>query len=91
MKKGDFIQKLSEKINQTQKDTDVIVDEFIALVIKVIKSGDEVALPELGKFLVKKKPARTARNPITGATVKVPAKVVPQFKASKKLKEAVAK
>jgi len=89
MKQAEFIQKFSEKINQTQKDTKVIVDEFWALITKVIKSGDEVAFPEFGKFLVKKQPARTARNPITGASVKVPAKVAPKFRASKKLKEAV--
>ena len=90
MKKGDFIAKFAEKINQTQAATNIIVDEFCDLVAKIIKSGDEVVLPELGKFLAKKKPARKARSPITGKEVKVPAKVVPQFKASKKFKDAVA-
>lgn len=89
MKKADFIQKLSEKINQTQKDTNIIVDEFVELVVQTLKSGDEVVLPDMGKWVVKNKPARTARNPITGETVKVPAKIVPQFKASKRLKDAI--
>ena len=90
MKKAEFIEKLSEKINQTQKSTAVILEEMNALITKVIKSGDEVVW-DIGKWVLKKKPARTARNPITGAEVKVPAKVVPQFKPNKKLKEAVAK
>ena len=90
MKKGDFIAMFAEKINQTQTATNAIVDEFCALVTKIIKSGDEVCLPELGKFLAKKKPARTARNPKDGKTIKVPAKVVPQFKASKKFTDNFA-
>jgi DNA-binding protein HU-beta len=90
MKKADFIEKLSEKINQTKKDTAAFLDEFVSLVVKTLKSGDEVVLPEMGKWLLKKRPKREGRNPITGAKVMIPAKVVPQFRASKKFKTEVA-
>jgi len=95
MKQTEFIQSLSEKINQSKKDTKFFIDEFIALVVKTCKSGDEVALPELGKFLVKKvpaKPKREGRNPMTGETVMLPAKPAsakPAFRPSKKFKEAI--
>ena len=89
MRKADLVEKLSEKINQTKKETTVFVDEFVAIIVEALQKGDEVVLPEMGKFLVKKRPARTARNPITGAEVKVEAKIVPQFKPNKKFKEAV--
>jgi len=90
MKKADFIQKLSEEIKHSQKDTDFIVDKFIEVIVATLKKGDEIALPDFGKLILKKKPAHTGRNPITGESIKVPAKVVPQFKASKHFKEAVA-
>ena len=90
MKKSDFIEVLAEKIDQSKKDTTAIVDAFLALIVETVKKGDEVVFPELGKFVLKKKPARTARNPVTGATVDVPAKIVPAFKAMKKFKDAVA-
>lgn len=89
MKQTEFIQALSEQINQSKKDTKAIIDAFIELVVKTVKSGDEVALPELGKFLLKKSPAREGRNPMTGETVKIPAKVAPKFRPSKKFKEAI--
>jgi len=95
MKQTEFIQTLSEKINQNKKDTKFFIDEFIALVQKTVKSGDDVMLPELGKFLLKKvpaKPKREGRNPMTGETVMLPAKPAsakPAFRPSKKFKEAI--
>jgi DNA-binding protein HU-beta len=89
MKKADFIQKLSEEINQSKKDTAAFIDAFINLITGTVKSGDEVVLPELGKFSLKKSPAREGRNPMTGATVKIAAKVTPKFRPSKKFKEAI--
>ena len=42
-----------------------------------------------GTFDVKKRKARTGRNPQTGAVLKIAAKKVPVFKAGKGLKDAV--
>ena len=95
MKQAEFFQKLAETTNQSQKDTKAWVEAFFALITKTIKSGDEVAFPEMGKFFVKKvpaKPKREGRNPMTGATVMLPAKPAsakPAFRPSKKLKEAI--
>ena len=89
MKQTDFILAFSEEIQKTKKETKEIIDKFIALIAKVVKKGDEVALPELGKFLLKKSPAREGRNPMTGETVKIAAKVTPKFRPSKKFKEAL--
>ena len=89
MKQTEFIQALSEVIGQNKKDTKTFIDAFIELIVKTVKSGDEVALPELGKFLLKKSPAREGRNPMTGETVKIAAKVTPKFRPSKKFKEAL--
>jgi len=89
MKQAEFIQALSEKIDQNKKDTKAFIDAFIELIVTTVKSGDEVALPDLGKFLIKKSPAREGRNPMTGETVKIPAKTTPKFRPSKKFKEAL--
>jgi len=95
MKQTEFIQTLSEQIKLGKKETKELVDAFIALIVKTVKSGDDLMLPELGKFLLKKvpaKPAREARNPMTGEMVKLPPKPAsakPQFRPSKKFKEAL--
>ena len=89
MKKTEFMSKFAEVIGKTKKETEEIVSALFAFITKTIKSGDEVALPEFGKWLVQKKPARVARNPMTGQDVKVPAKTVVKFRPSKQLKETI--
>jgi len=54
-----------------------------------LKKGEKVTLTGFGTFSVSRRKARTGRNPATGATIKIPAKTVPKFKAGKVLKAAV--
>ena len=54
-----------------------------------MKIQDKVALVGFGTFSVSKRKARTARNPRTGETIEVPAKMAPKFKAGRDLKNAV--
>ena len=89
MKKADFASVLAEKCNLQKKQANEIVDQFWTLIVEAVKKGDEVVF-SYGKFVLVKKPARDGRNPLTGATVKIPAKVVPQFKPNKKFKDDVA-
>jgi ATPase subunit of ABC transporter with duplicated ATPase domains len=54
-----------------------------------LKKGDKVALVGFGTFSVNHKPARTGRNPKTGASIKIAAKKVAKFKAGKALSDLV--
>jgi len=51
--------------------------------------GERIEIRGFGSFIVKNRDARTGLNPKTGATVEVPAKRVPFFKAGKELRERV--
>jgi DNA-binding protein HU-beta len=51
--------------------------------------GDEVSVPGFGKFAVQSKPARTGRNPSTGATIEIAASKALKFKPAKALKDAL--
>ena len=64
---------------------------MIDSITKAMKKGDKVSLIGFGSFSVKKRKARTGRNPQTGKAIKIKAKKVPAFSAGKALKEAVAK
>jgi DNA-binding protein HU-beta len=86
MKKQEFVEVLAKQLDQTIKSTNEVVDAFWECIGKCLKKDDEIVFP-YGKFVAKKKPAREGRNPITGATVKVPAKTVPQFRPAKKFKD----
>jgi len=88
MRKADFVSQLSKKIKMPKKITNEIVDEFSALVMQTLKSGDEVGL-SIGKFQLKKRDARIGTNPMTGQRILVAPKVVPAFKPSRSFKAAV--
>jgi DNA-binding protein HU-beta len=54
-----------------------------------LKSDDKVTLIGFGTFEVRKRAARTGRNPRTGKSIKIKASKSPAFKAGKSLKDAV--
>jgi len=90
MTKKEFVNTIQEKLcTDNLKQAGEVLDVIGEIITDALKSGDEIVLPEIGKFLVKEKAARKARNPKTGEVVNVPAKTVPVFKAAKALKGAV--
>ncbi|MBQ6530193.1 MAG: HU family DNA-binding protein, partial [Clostridia bacterium] len=56
---------------------------------EALKKGDKVQLVGFGTFEVRKREARTGKNPRTGDTIKIKASKVPAFKAGKALKDSV--
>lgn len=55
------------------------------------ENGRDVLLPSLGRLKSKRREGRTARNPATGAPVKVPAKLVVKFLPTVEFKEELKK
>ena len=60
------------------------------LIARALKKGDPVAITGFGAFGVRKRAARTARNPQTGESIKVAATKAPGFKAGASLKATVS-
>jgi integration host factor subunit beta len=89
MTKADLVEEISRRTGLNKKDTSIVVNEIIANICRALAEGDKVELRGFGSFRVKERKSRTARNPRTGASVFVPAKVVPYFKASNELKARV--
>lgn len=87
----EFVDALSTTLNCNKKSAEVAARAVFAEVVKAMQNGDEVKIPGFGVFATKDRDARTARNPKTGESVDVPAKRVPTFKASKTLKDDIAK
>ena len=65
------------------------VDSFIDGVTKALKKGDSITFVGFGTFKTSQRKARTARNPQTGAAIKVPKRRVARFTPGKALKTAV--
>lgn len=78
------------KLGGTKVQAEELVDGMFDAIIGTLKKGGEVSIAGFGIFSVKQRAARMARNPKTGAQVKVAAKKVPKFRAAKALKDSVA-
>jgi len=90
MNKSELIDAIAEKGGLSKADAGKALDATIASVTEALKAGDTVTLVGFGTFGVKERAARTGRNPQTGATLEIKASKVPNFKAGKGLKDAVA-
>jgi DNA-binding protein HU-beta len=77
------------KITKTQAKA--LVDSVFAAITSAAVKGDEVSLPGFGKFKVQNKPARTGRNPSTGAAIQIAASKKLVFQPAKALKDTLAK
>ncbi|HMA76996.1 MAG TPA: HU family DNA-binding protein [Candidatus Krumholzibacteriaceae bacterium] len=89
MTKADIVEEIAESTDLNKKEAFVVVDLIIENIKKALSEGDKIELRGFGSFKVKMRKQRKARNPRTGETVDVPAKLVPFFKVSKALKEKV--
>ena len=70
-------------------DVEVIVATIFDEITAALARGERVELRGFGAFTVKRRDARTGRNPRTGEAVPVDEKAVPFFKAGKELRERV--
>ncbi|MFI2856816.1 HU family DNA-binding protein [Paenibacillus sp. JSM ZJ436] len=89
MNKKELIVAVAAQTDFNKKDVEAVVDAVFGQITSALVNGDEVNIPGFGKYTVKEKAARTARNPHSGEPVDVPAKKAPAFKFAKATKDAV--
>lgn len=88
MIRSELIQKLAdENPHLYQRDVERIVNTIFEEITDAMSQGDRVELRGFGAFSVKKRDARTGRNPRTGEAVEVEEKHVPFFKTGKLLRD----
>ncbi len=84
-----MIRRIAEKTGSTLKDAEQSLTAVLEAIEETMSKGGEVRLIGFGTFSVKKREARSGRNPQTGKEIKIPARKVPVFKPGAQLKEAV--
>jgi integration host factor subunit beta len=88
MTKSELIQQLAaSNPHLYQRDVERIVTAIFDEIAEALARGDRVELRGFGAFSVKKREARSGRNPRTGSTVAVEEKFIPFFKTGKQLRE----
>ena len=91
MTKAKIIVTISKKTGLEKKEIQSIIDSFIVEIKSAITSGDSVFLKDFGRFAVKKRAKKTARNLNNNTSIIIPAHNIPVFKPSKTFVEEVKK
>lgn len=87
MIKSELVQRLCEQNPHLyQRDIEKIVNAILDTISDALAQGGRVELRGFGTFSVKKRGARTGRNPRTGRAVSISEKVVPVFKSGKEMR-----
>src|SRR6202163_4053286 len=73
----------------TRKEADAVLTSLVEIITGSVAGGEDVAISGFAKFRRIDRPARLARNPATGETVKVKAKRVARITPLKNFKDAV--
>ena len=89
MTKAELVQFIAEKADLTKADATRALEAMVEGATEGLKKEGKVTLVGFGTFTAKKREAREGRNPQTGETVKIAARVVPGFKAGNKLKDSL--
>jgi DNA-binding protein HU-beta len=74
-----------------RKDVEEVLRGFTDVVTNVVAKGEDVAISGFAKFTKVDRPARTGRNPQTGAPVKIKATKKPKITPLKGFKDSVVK
>lgn len=91
MNKTELINTVAENAGLTKKDTERVIAATIDAITEALVKGERVQISGFGTFETKAREARMGRNPHTKEAIEIPATRVPSFKASKALKDTVAK
>ena len=85
MTKAQFVEALSQQLDQSKQASERLLDAVFKAVTDALQQGEKVDLRGFGTFKIRETKARQARNPRTGEPVAVPAKKIGTFKPSKEL------
>jgi len=89
MNRKELVDALAAKTESTKADAERAVAGLIDIISGTLKKGESLTLVGFGTFEVRKRAARTGRNPKTGEELKIKAAKVPAFKAGATLKAMV--
>jgi DNA-binding protein HU-beta len=89
MNKQDLLAKIAKETGLSKTAASAAIESAMDGITKALKKGDSITFVGFGTFKTSQRKARTARNPQTGAPIKIKARRVVRFTAGKALKNAV--
>jgi len=82
-------ERLSETHEMPKRQANEMLTQVVELIARSLKKGEKIRLTGLGILQVRKRAARTGRNPQTGEPIKIKASKKIAFRPAKELKEAI--
>ena len=89
MTKKEMAKAIAEEMDFTQGQAREVVQRVFDGITETLLNVGRIELRNFGVFEVKKRKPKKARNPRTGATVLVPAKLVVTFKPGREMEQRV--
>lgn len=87
--KSDIVERIAFETGMPRTHAARAIEIAIDAIAEWLQRDERVSLPGLGSFYTSERPARTVRNPRTGAMVSVAASRTVRFRAGKELKSLV--
>ncbi len=87
--KAELVAALAQEMGSDKKTANAALEALAKVVAREVAAGNTVTLPGIAKVVCRERPARTVRNPATGATIEKPADRAVKLTPVKALKEAV--
>jgi DNA-binding protein HU-beta len=88
--KAELIDTIAARLGDNKKAASEAVEAVIDTITRTVAKGEKVAITGFGIFEKVERAARIARNPATGASVKVKKTSVPKFRPGTQLKAVVS-
>ena len=88
--KTQLVASIAQRAECSKTQAALMLNQVLDSITEKLKDGNTVSLVGFGTFLISERPARTGRNPRTGAPLKIGASKAVRFKSGKGLKGAVA-
>nr|WP_025562830.1 HU family DNA-binding protein [Psychromonas sp. SP041] len=89
MNKTQLIADVAIKTGMSKSEIKKALEATLDTITSSLQDGESVQIPSLGTFKVSARAARTGRNPQTGESMNISAKLVPAFKPGKFMKESL--
>lgn len=91
MTKAELVSKIAAKAEVSQKVAGEVYNAVFETFKEQLAAGETIPVLGFGTFETRVRKAREGRNPMTGEKIQIEEAVVPAFKASRALKDAVKK
>src|ERR1044072_5129689 len=89
MTQSQLVRSLAESCAVNDKAARGFLDCLSSMAIAEVKKNGVFVLPGIGRLVRVDRKARTGRNPLTGESIKIPAKKVVKFRVAKAAKDSI--